>query len=88
MRFLLLSALLVAPLLAACTQATASRVGERTYKIEGPPIASESTGPNRRLASRICPKGYLVLDSETHKGGMDRATDGNLPVTTWRIRCI
>jgi hypothetical protein len=88
MRFLLLGALLLLPLLAACTESTASRVDERTFKIEGPPMASESEGPNRRLASRICPKGYRVIDSQTHKGGPDRATDEDLPVTIWRIRCI
>ena len=88
MRFLLLGALLVVPLLAACTESTASRVDERTFKIEGPPMAGDSAGPNRRLASRICPKGYRVIDSETHKGGPDRATDEDLPVTIWRIRCI
>jgi hypothetical protein len=88
MRILLLSALLLVPLLAACTESAASRVDERTFKIEGPPMASESEGPNRRLAARICPKGYRIIDSETHKGGADRATDEDLPVTTWKIRCI
>lgn len=88
MRFVLLAFLLLAPLLAACTEATASRVGDRTFKIEGPPMAGDSAGPNRRLATRICPKGYRVLDSETHKGGPDRATDEDLPMTTWRIQCI
>lgn len=88
MRFLLLGVLLLLPLLAACTESTASRVDERTFKIEGPPMAGGSAGPNRRLAARICPKGYRVVDSETHKGGPDRATDEDLPVTIWRIRCI
>ena len=88
MRFLLLGALLLVPLLAACTESAATRVGDGTFKIEGPPMAGDSAAPNRRLAGRICPKGYRVLNSETHKGGADRATDEDMPVTTWRIRCI
>ncbi|MGE5270528.1 MAG: hypothetical protein ACM3JG_12750 [Thiohalocapsa sp.] len=88
MRLLLLVALALTPLLAACTESTASRVDERTFRIEGPPIASASEAPNRRLASRICPKGYRVLNSETHKGGPDRATDEDQSMTIWTIRCI
>ncbi len=88
MRLLLLGALLLVPLLTACTESAASRVDERTFKIEGPPMAGGSEAPNRRLATRICPKGYRVLSSETHKGGPDRATDEDLPVTTWMVRCI
>jgi len=81
----LLSALL---LLAACTEATASRVGERTFKIEGPAMSIDSEAPNRRLAARLCPKGYRVVDSERHKGGPDRATDEQNAMTIWTIRCI
>ena len=88
MRPLFAVLLLILPLLAACTEATASRVDERTFRVEGPPMAINSDGPNKRLATRICPKGYRVLDSETHKGGLDRATDEDLPMTIWTIRCI
>ena len=88
MRRLFPIVLLFAPLLAACTESTASRVDERTFKIESPPMAGDANGPNRRLASRICPKGYRVIDSESHKGGPDRATDEDQPVTIWHIRCI
>ena len=81
--------LLAVVLLAACTEATASRVDDRTFRIEGPGVpGAGSETPNRRMANRLCPKGYRVVDSESHKGGPNRATD-NLDVTTiWTIRCI
>jgi hypothetical protein len=76
-------------LLVGCTESTASRVDERTYKIEGPPCGSCGDGPNARVAQRIChDKGYYVVDSDTHKGGADRATDSTDPMTVWTIRCI
>lgn len=79
---------LVLLVLAACTEATASRVDERTFKVQGPELGVASDAPNQRLANRLCPKGYRVLDSETHKGGMARATDSTDTTTTWTIRCI
>ena len=85
MRPLLLLAMLA---LAACTEATASRVDERTFRIEGPAMGMVSDAPNRRIANRICPKGYRVVDSETHRGGPDRATDESNAMTIWTIRCI
>jgi hypothetical protein len=75
-------------LLAACTEATASRVDERTFRIEGPGMGMVSDAPNRRVANRICPKGYRVIDSATHRGGADRATDETNSMTIWTIRCI
>ena len=88
MRFVVLACATL--LLAACTEATASRVDDRTFRIEGPAMGIISEGPNRRLASRVCPGGYRVIDSESHKGGSDRATYENDqgPTTTWTIRCI
>ncbi len=74
--------------LAACTEATASRVDERTFKIQGPELGVASNAPNQRLANRLCPRGYRVLDSASHKGGPDRATDTTDITTTWTIRCI
>lgn len=85
MRLPLLLSLL---LLAACTESTASRVDDRTFRIEDPGIPGGSESPNRRLASRLCPKGYRVLDSESHKGGPDRAIDDPNTTTVWTIRCI
>ena len=78
-------------LLAGCTEATASRVDERTFKIEGPPLGISSEAPNQRLANRLCPKGYRIVDSAAHRGGPDRAAyeAGDAGVTTiWTIRCI
>lgn len=74
--------------LGGCTQATASRVDERTFKIDGPAMGIASDAPNRRLADRLCPKGFRVLDSRTHAGGPDRATDSTDRMTIWMIRCI
>ncbi|MGE3783562.1 MAG: hypothetical protein AB7H71_12550 [Alphaproteobacteria bacterium] len=81
-------ALLAVLLLAACTEATASRVDERTFKIQGPELGTASDVPNQRLANRLCPKGYRVLDSRSNKGGTDRVTDSTDIMTTWTIRCI
>ena len=75
-------------LLAACTEATASRVDERTFKIQGPELGTASDVPNQRLANRLCPKGYRVLDSESNKGGPDRVIDSTDIMTIWTIRCI
>lgn len=80
--------ILLSLLLAACTEASASRVDERTYRIEGPAMGIISDAPNRRLANRVCPKGYRVLDAQSHKGGPDRATDNQDTMTIWTIRCI
>lgn len=80
--------LLVALVLAACTEATASRVDERTFKIQGPELGTASDAPNQRLANRLCPKGYRVLDTRSNKGGTDRVTDSTDIMTTWTIRCI
>ena len=79
---------LLALLLAACTQATASRVDDRTFRVTGPELGVASSVPNQRIANRLCPKGYRVLDSETHAGGMERAQDTADKTTVWTIRCI
>lgn len=83
--------ILAALLLAACTESTASRVDERTFRIEGPAMGISSDAPNQRLANRVCPRGYRVLDSESHQGGPDRAAyqSGDAGITTvWTVRCI
>jgi hypothetical protein len=80
--------ILLSLLLAACTEASASRVDERTFRIEGPQMGIISDAPNRRLANRLCPKGYRVVDTESHRGGPDRATDSSDTMTIWTIRCI
>jgi len=85
MRALLVFSLL---LLAACTRSSASRVDERTFRVESPAMAIGGDSANRHLASRLCPKGYYVVNSESHKGGVARATDAEDPTTIWTIRCI
>ena len=89
MRALLLIGLVL--LVAACTESSASRIDERTFRIEGPPVPGGAEGPNRRLAERVCPRGYRIMDQESHRGGPDRATyeAGDSGTTTiWTIRCL
>ena len=80
--------LLLALALAACTEATASRVDDRTFKIQGPELGVASDVPNQRLAYRLCPRGYRVIDESSHKGGPDRVTDSTDVTTVWTIRCL
>jgi hypothetical protein len=80
--------LLLALFLAACTEATASRVDDRTFKIQGPELGVASDAPNQRLANRLCPKGYRVLNTASNRGGTDRVTDASETTTVWTIRCI
>jgi hypothetical protein len=81
--------LLLIPLVfAGCTQATASKVDARTFRIEGPDVPGGSDTPDRRLAERICPKGYRILESASNRGGLDRAIDDSNIVTSWTIRCL
>ena len=70
-RFLLLAILA----LAACTEASISRIDSRTFAIESPGIPGGSEAPNRRLAERACPGGYRVMDRTVHQGTPDRARD-------------
>ena len=85
MRVFALIALLA---LAACTEASGSRIDDRTFRIEGPGIPGGSDAPNRRLAARLCPNGYRVLDSTERRNTPDnyRAESGVFTVRT--IRCI
>jgi hypothetical protein len=75
-------------LLAACTEAEAIKTGDRTFRIEGPAMGMSSDAPNKRLAARLCPNGYRVINSESHKGGPDRVTSDVDTMTAWTIRCI
>jgi hypothetical protein len=79
--------------LAACTQATATaasnRVDNRTFVIHGPGVPGGSDTPNRRLADRLCPSGYRVLDSQDTRNSPDGWFDDVGSVfTNWTIRCI
>ncbi|HXC30045.1 MAG TPA: hypothetical protein VNV38_18965 [Stellaceae bacterium] len=68
------------------------RIGDHTFRIEGPSIAGGAVGPNQRMAQQLCPGGYRVLSSDSHRGGVDRATlnDANsMGITTiWVVKCI
>jgi hypothetical protein len=80
--------------LAGCgaeTQSDFTRIGERTFRIESPPIPGGADGPNRRLAQQLCPTGFRVLNAQSNKGGIDRAKDfpDDLNTTTvWVVKCI
>ena len=90
MRFLVLIALLA---VAACSQATAvpssNRVDNRTFEIHGPGIPGGSDAPNKRLAQRLCPNGFRVLNTTVRRNSPDGyADDIGDTFTNWTIRCI
>src|SRR5713101_6764878 len=69
--------------LSACTEAFGSRLDERTFRIEGPEVPGGSDAPNRRLAEKLCPKGYRVLEE-----GRRKSDPTSQIGTTWTIRCL
>ena len=82
---------LVAVVLVGCAQNQSDfvRIGERTFRIESPPIPGGAEGPNRRLAQQLCPAGYRLLNEDSHKGGLDRADWYEQNTTTvWVVKCI
>jgi hypothetical protein len=83
------TALLALAGLAACgaMQSQATKIDDRTFRIEGPAVPGSAEAPNRRTAERVCPGGYRVLDSTRSKEG---CTDGCIGAiaTTWVIRCL
>jgi hypothetical protein len=85
MRLFLIALLLMSAGLAACAtpQSSATKVDDRTYKIEGPGVPGGAEAPNRRLATRICPGGYRVLESTRFKVDPAEGT-----FTNWTIRCL
>jgi len=89
MRFLLPLVAAVALIGCNANQADFTRIGERTFRIESPPIAGGAEGPNRRLAVQLCPNGYRLLNQDEHKGGPDRADWYEHNTTTvWVVKCI
>ena len=88
-RGVVLAALVLAlPALTDCSQESyATKIGDRTYKIEGPAVPGGVEGPNRRLAQRLCPGGYRVLDSTRSKEGCSDGCDAGIS-TNWVIRCL
>ena len=86
MRRLVIAAtlVLVQTQLAACTEPFASRVDDRTFRLEGPAVPGGAEAPNRRMALRLCPGGYRVLDQRSFK-----PESGDSAIQTdWLIRCL
>ena len=75
--------LLVAGSVACTAQSQATKIDDRTYRIEGPGVPGGAEAPNRRLAERVCPRGYRVLDSTRFKRDVGEGT-----FTNWVIRCL
>jgi hypothetical protein len=75
--------ILVSAGLTACTEAFGSRLDDRTFRIEGPQIPGGSDAPNRRLAEKLCPRGYRVLEQSRGKSDADAQI-----ATNWTIRCL
>jgi hypothetical protein len=73
---------------AACTEASVSRIDNRTFVIEGAGVPGGSEAPNRRLAERVCPSGYRVVDQSVHRNTPDRAREESGVFTNWTIRCL
>lgn len=88
-RLVLLATLLLAPnALVSCTsQSFATRIDDRTFRIEGPGVPGGAEAPNRRMAERVCPGGYRVLDSTRHKESGPEGGDSAV-FTNWVIRCL
>lgn len=73
----------------ACTEASISKIDSRTFVIESPPVPGGSNAPNRRLAERVCPGGYRVMEQTSHQNTPDRARDyPGAMFTNWTIRCL
>jgi hypothetical protein len=90
MRRLLLAAIvLLAPAALACCTANsfATKIDDRTFRIEGPGVPGGVEAPNRRMAERVCPGGYRVLDSTRSKEGCSDGCNSEIS-TNWVIRCL
>jgi hypothetical protein len=90
-RLLLAAIFLSAPIALVCCasaiSASASKIDDRTWRVEGPGVPGGAEAPNRRVAERVCPGGYRVLDSTRHKEGFSDGGDASI-TTTWVIRCL
>jgi hypothetical protein len=88
-RLLLLATLLLAQTLLVCCTAKsfATKIDDRTFRIEGPEVPGGVEAPNRRVAERVCPGGYRVLDSTKSKEGCSDGCNAGIS-TNWVIRCL
>jgi len=90
-RLLLVSSLLLALAGLACCggamKSSATKIDEHTYRIEGPGVPGGAEAPNRRMAERVCPNGYRVLDSTRSKEGCSDGCEAAI-TTNWVIRCL
>ena len=90
-RLLLMAILLLTPTGLTCCSpmsSQATKVDDRTFKIEGPGVPGGAEAPNRRLAERVCPGGYRVLDSQRFKTSSGDFADSADIHTNWTIRCL
>ena len=90
-RRLLMAIFLLAPTGLACCaaqQSQATKIDDRTFKIEGPGVPGGAEAPNRRLAERVCPGGYRVLDTQRFKESGGDFADIHDIHTNWTIRCL
>ena len=88
-RLLLLATQLLAPAALVCCTANsfATKIDNRTFRIEGPEVPGGADAPNRRVAERVCPGGYRVLDSTKTKEGCSDGCNAGIS-TSWLIRCL
>jgi hypothetical protein len=85
-RLLPAAVILLAPGLISCggaLKAGATKIDDRTFRIEGPGVPGGAEAPNRRTAERVCPGGYRLLDSTRFKVDPTEGT-----YTNWVIRCL
>ena len=72
----------------AAQSSSATKVDDRTFKIEGPGVPGGANAPNRRMAERVCPGGYRVLDQQRFKESSSGLGSDSTTHTNWTIRCL
>jgi hypothetical protein len=90
-RLLLAASLVLAQVgLVSCApqSSSASKIDDRTFKIEGPGVPGGAEAPNRRTAERVCPGGYRVLDRQRFKDSNGEFGGDSAVYTNWVIRCL
>jgi hypothetical protein len=84
----ILPCLILALAIAGCTEAKVTELGNHTFHIEGPGVPGGSTVPNQRLAVRVCPEGYRVLNETVRRNTPDGYSEEPGIYTNWTIRCL